>query len=136
MFYCKNCGYEFESPKTVTEKHSLLSPPFESLSVCPNCNSSNFYERNPSHCRCCGARLKGQSNYCSDACRKKGMELTAREKRRIKYISENSLYKTVRLCEIYNKEHKTNLSYGQFVALVLPKLKGAKKNARKKEEIS
>lgn len=138
MFYCENCGYEFDSPETVTEKHHLTSPPFESICVCPACRSTNFYERTPSHCRCCGAKLKlgSNSNYCSDACKRKGMELTAREKRRIKYLKENSLYKTVRLCESYNKANGTNFSYGQFVALVLPKLKGVKKNARKKEKIS
>lgn len=138
MYYCKDCGYEFDRPLITTEKHGFSSPPFEDLASCPLCRSFNFYERVHTHCRCCGAKLKpnSESNYCSDACLKKGMELTAREKRRIKYISESSLYETVRLCDKYNKENNTKLSYGQFVALVLPKMKGKKKNARKKDKTS
>lgn len=138
MYYCKDCGYEFEHPLTVTEKHGFSSPPFEELSSCPLCRSFNFYERVPTHCRCCGAKLKpnSNSNYCSDSCLRKGMEMAAREKRRLKVLKESSLHKTVQLCDKYNKENHTNLSYGQFVALVLPKMKGKGNNAGRKDKIS
>lgn len=138
MYYCKDCGYEFDNPLTTTEKHGLDAPPFEELSSCPLCHSFNFYERTPSHCRCCGAKLKAhsESNYCSDACLKKGMELAAREHWRLKYLKQSPLHETVRLCEKYNKENHTKLSYGQFVAFVLPKMKGKRKNARRKGKIS
>lgn len=33
MFYCRNCGFEFEKPENIYENHGMLSPPFEKLNV-------------------------------------------------------------------------------------------------------
>lgn len=42
MFRCDNCGTCFSEPERIVETHNLDTPPYESLSVCPSCRSSNF----------------------------------------------------------------------------------------------
>ena len=43
-FRCENCGGEFyeDEFKIYTERHGFSEGPYESLPVCPYCNSTNF----------------------------------------------------------------------------------------------
>ncbi|MGI6279558.1 MAG: hypothetical protein ACOYJS_03240 [Acutalibacteraceae bacterium] len=123
MYYCKNCGFEFLEPQKTYETHNLSDTPFEVLYLCPNCKSRNFYEKNQTHCRCCGAKLsKEQTEYCSDSCRTKGALLWKKElkKRRAELI--NPLNMIVKECRDYNKANGTNYSYGQYVAIIKPRI--------------
>lgn len=135
MYYCKNCGLDFEEPKKTYETHQFSDVPFELLYICPNCKSSNFREKVMTHCRCCGGRLpKGCDEYCCDSCRTKGEKMWQREVRLRHKALKDPLKMIVRECILYNKEHQTNYSYGQYVALVRPKvLKEAKKCATKRK---
>lgn len=132
MLICKTCGAEFEEAVFLTETHGLSNPPYEKNAVCPFCNSSLIEEKEITHCRCCGARLK-ESNYgyCSDSCKEKGEKLRQKELKRKRERYNSPINEILRKCQDYNNQNKTNYSYGQFVALILPKLRG-KKCKRKK----
>lgn len=134
MLICKKCGYEFNNPRKIYENHSLEHSPYEPLEVCPNCNSSEIAEKAVSHCRCCGAKLKsGQTQYCSTACEQRGERLRNIEKRKRKIFEESSLSEIVRRVKYYNKKNNTNYSYGQYVAIILPKERAAKKCKKKRK---
>lgn len=134
MLYCKSCGYEFEKPQKLFEKHNLETPPYEEINVCPACNSADIAEKITRHCKCCGAKLKdGAKDYCSKECRENGLRLQKIENRRRKIVYESPLNEIVRLTEIYNKQNNTRYSYGQYVAFVLPKMKAEKKKCKKKK---
>ena len=123
MYYCKNCGFEFEEPEKTYETHIFSDTPFEVLYLCPNCRSSNFREKNITHCRCCGSRLPaGCIEYCSESCRQKGEKLWKNELKRRRKDMCDPLNIIVRECSDYNKTHNTDYSYGQYVALIRPKL--------------
>lgn len=128
MYYCPDCGLEFSNAKFFSETHSLSHPPFEKIKFCPNCLGERIREKVTTHCRCCGSRLPEKfKDYCSAACAKKGERLWKKEKaKRIKEF-KNPLNVIVREVEIYNKKNKTNISYGQYVALIRSKKKGNKK---------
>ncbi len=135
MFYCKDCGIEFETTKKLYERHGLSSPPYEPISVCPNCEGRNFYEHLTTHCRCCGVKLQlGDEGYCSEKCRVKGEKLRKIEINRRKLRLESPLSELVRLVDDFNNSNNTKYSYGQFVALVLPKINAEKKNCSKKRK--
>lgn len=124
MYYCPECGTNFEKPDKKYCKHNLSSPPYEKIYCCPKCNSESFFEKTTTHCRCCGAKLKkGAFEYCSDACKKKGEKLWIREIKRRNLLINNPINKIVHELEIYNKINGTNYSYGQYVTLILPKEK-------------
>lgn len=117
MYYCNNCSLKFDTPKKITETHSLHSPPYDYFYVCPLCNSSSFYEKKVTHCRCCGAKLKTEgTEYCSDTCRKKGEKYWLKQKLRNEAELESPINKIIRELNLYNKANNTNLSYGQYVA--------------------
>lgn len=123
MYYCKNCGYEFSEPDKTYETHMFTDTPFELLYICPNCKSSNFHEKNLTHCRCCGGKLPpSQTEYCSENCRSRGEKLWRKELRRRRNQLTDPLNTVVRECKVYNAEHGTNYSYGQYVALIRPKI--------------
>ena len=129
MYICHECGYEFENPVKATEKHTLSSPPFEIICVCPRCASTNYEKSQSDFCRCCGAKLKAnQTDYCSVSCRKRGEKLWKRELGRKKALVDSPLFKILRENEVYNKKHGTRLSYGQFTALLSSKKKGKRRN--------
>ncbi len=133
MFYCKDCGFEFEKPLMLFEKHNLDTAPFEELTVCPACKGQNIKEKNVTHCRCCGARLSdGLVDYCSENCRENGIKLRKIENRKRKVRLESPLNTLVRQVEDYNKKHNTKYSYGKYVALIQPKMKADKKCTKKK----
>ncbi len=118
MYYCEDCGAEFSLPKTFYESHGFTSPPYESVTVCPFCNSSSFKEI-VSHCRCCGAKLslKRFGEYCSAACKAKGEKLWQKQRNRLIYELNNPINRMIREINNYNKINGTDLSYGQYVAL-------------------
>ncbi len=124
MYECTDCGQKFDRPVYVSEKHGLDNPPFERTALCPACKGSNFRELPPRYCRCCGAKishLKGE--YCSETCEKRGIALRAKDHLRAQQRQTNPLEQIVRQAETYNRIHGTRYSYGQFVALILPKCK-------------
>lgn len=135
MYYCKNCGSEFEEPEKQYETHCFTDTPFELYYICPKCKSSNFHQKNTTHCRCCGSRLpKGNEEYCSASCRSKGEKMWRRELKRRQSEMTSPLKMVVRECAIYNQTHNTAYSYGQYVAIIRPKLlKEAKKCAKKRK---
>lgn len=132
MFYCPECGYEFEKAVQVFESHGLTTPPFERVYRCPNCGGESFHEKTDTHCRCCGGKLpKDRKDYCTEACANKGKRLWAMELKRRKEEFSSPLNKIVREVTAYNQLNGTNYSYGQYVALIKPK-KGKKKCIAKK----
>ena len=131
MYSCSECGYEFQNPVKLIEKHALLNPPYESIYVCPKCKSTCFEKVKIKHCHCCGAKLnKTQTDYCSEECKLLGDKLWKMEIKRKKLLSDTPLFKLVREVEIYNKRNNTSYSYGQYVALIKNN-KGGKLNAKK-----
>lgn len=136
MYYCKNCRCEFEEPKIIIETHGLSSPPYESFCVCPFCRSTDFSEIRIKYCHACGARLYGDNNtnYCNDSCRITDIRLRKKEATHRKKINESPLATLIREVDKYNAEHNTKVSYGQYVALIKPKL--LEEENAKKETIS
>lgn len=121
MFYCNNCGSVFENTKIEDIKNE------KGLPNCPHCESSDIKLVNFTHCRCCGAKLQsGQLLYCSCDCKKKGELLWEKERRRKKLQLLSPLSIVIRELAEYNKEHNTNYTYGQYVAIITGQ-KGAKK---------
>lgn len=120
MYICTDCEKRFFDPKIVFEKHGELPPPYERHLLCPYCFSENIAEAEVRHCKCCGARLKNKSSgdYCSNLCRKRGEKLRMLEAKRKKERIESPVYTAVRALMLYNEEHGTNLSYGEFTAIL------------------
>ncbi len=128
MYYCKDCNHKFEKPLIKPESHRLSSPPFEKLYLCPFCKTTNFTEIEISHCKCCGARIiDGQGEFCSDKCKVRFEKLKREEYKRKRQTEDNAVYKFMREVERYNKKHNTKYSYGQYVALIKPRLKETEK---------
>ena len=123
MYECTDCGQRFEKPAYYYEKHGLDTPPYEKIAVCPTCKGSHFHEARAIYCRFCGARLHGDAaDYCNDTCRKQGVRLRRKEALHLYQSRNHPVVQVTRLLEIYNREHGTRYSYGQFVALILPKI--------------
>lgn len=134
MYFCYDCLREFESPKEIEEKHGFSSPPYEKQYVCPYCYSYYFTNKINTHCRCCGAKLpKGKTNYCNDACAKKGKELWEKQIKHKRKQLISPLNLIIRELENYNKVHCTNYSYGQYVAIINAE-KEKKKCAKKRKK--
>ena len=126
MYYCNDCESEFEKYRKVCERHSLDSPPYEILYVCPFCSSTDFTEISATHCRSCGAKLlSAGEKYCSAECETRGNILKRKLNKKLEYQLNDPVYKIAREIESYNKKNKTNLSYGKYVAFI--EKKGAKK---------
>lgn len=131
MYICLECGLEFKNPIKLTETHSLTTPPYETIYVCPSCKSTDFKQKKVYHCHCCGAKiLNGNSDYCSEACKIKGEKLWLKEAMHKNLLTSSPLYCLVRETEEYNTINNTKYSYGQYVALIKAKKKG-KQNAKK-----
>ena len=118
MYVCTDCKKRFFDPKIIFERHGELPPPYERRLLCPYCESDEIAEIEVKHCKCCGARLKSTAvgDYCSGLCKRRGEELRRLEAKRKKERYESPIYTAVRALMLYNKEHGTNLSYGQFVS--------------------
>lgn len=117
MYFCLNCGQNFERPEKVIEKHNLDSAPYEEYKVCPCCKSQEFNLVIPSHCKCCGRKLlKNQKEFCSETCREINAILRRSEKRRRNLDYNSDINIVLREVESFNKLHKTRLSYGKYVS--------------------
>lgn len=130
MYICLECGYRFEYPLQLKEKHDFSNPPYEKIWVCPRCQSGNFEKREIKYCRACGARLSGdKTDYCTEACKNNAKKLWRKEIARKKRLSDSDIFRIVREIDSYNHNNKRKLSYGQYVALKsAKKRKGGKKN--------
>ncbi|MBQ3547677.1 MAG: hypothetical protein IJA44_04305 [Clostridia bacterium] len=130
MYRCKECTRKFETPKKVVETHGQIAPPFEVFYVCPFCKSTNYERIAVSFCRCCGRRLNNSEDlYCNDNCRLNAIKLKHKEELRKQSLIKNPLNVLMREVEKYNNEHHTKYSYGQYIAIIKPKL-GGNKNDR------
>ena len=129
MYYCSDCGREFETAAVSTETHGLASPPFEEACLCPLCGSGNIKPKAVYYCRCCGAKLGAdEKEDCSPSFRKRGEEMRRRELKKKKLIFSSPLFQTVREANEYNEKNHPDYSYGQYVTLIKPYLKkGGKK---------
>ena len=128
MYYCNDCKKTFNTPKKIYETHGLSAPPYETFYLCPFCSSTNYKEIEIKYCRCCGAKLQNlQNEYCSDKCKIRLEKLRNEEYTKRKYLSQSPLVKLINEVESFNKLNGTKYSYGQYVALVKPHLKGKKK---------
>lgn len=127
MYYCTDCKIFIEDPK---QKNFKINGRTERRAVCPVCGE-NLVLLKPEYCRYCGARLKDAAGdgYCGDECRRLGKKLWTRELRRRRRIKADPIARILRMLTDYNREHKTKYSYGQFVALVLPKLEACRRKA-------
>lgn len=131
MYYCTECGCEFEAAKSYTETHSLCSPPYEERRCCPFCGGSSIHVKAVSYCRCCGAKLGSEEKeYCSPSCRKRGETMRRRELNRKRLIYSSPLFQTVREVDEYNKRNHTDYSYGQYVTLIKPQLNRRRKKTK------
>ena len=69
-YTCLDCGYEFDEPYELVERHGLDSPPFEKWLVCPACGGAYTHTH---LCDCCGQRITDRylrvdngDEYCED----------------------------------------------------------------------
>ena len=116
MYYCQDCERTFKRLKRITETHSLPNEPYEHFFVCPFCKSANVKKKPVRHCKCCGARMYKEGDYCSAACRRRGEYLWETERRRKKEWEQHPLRLAIKEVEDYNKQTGKNLSYGQYFA--------------------
>lgn len=130
MYICLECGYRFQYPLHLKEKHNLANPPYETVCVCPRCKSTDFERQEIKYCRACGARLRdSESNYCSDACKNNAKKLWQKEMLRKKRLRDSDIFTIVRQIDNYNQIEGRKLSYGQYVAIMDGKTqKGGNKN--------
>lgn len=119
MYYCAECGSKFDKTKIIYEKHNLSNPPYEKIICCPLCGSNQVEEKNVSHCRCCGIKLKNQDNeYCSRECEQKGKKLWRLQNKKLRTQKSHPINIILRELEEYNKRNNLSLSYGQYIAYV------------------
>lgn len=116
MYKCKDCEKEFRFPKKIFEQHGLANSPFEELRLCPFCESHLIFKVEQRHCHYCGAPLKGDKDYCSPECERKGEKAYAEQARRKERLLRDPLMVAVREVEAYNKATGKRLSYGEYFA--------------------
>ncbi len=132
MYYCKSCGRKFNTPQKSYETHGLSNPPYEKISICPFCNSTDFIEVAHTHCRCCGALLiKSQSEYCSSSCKTKGEKLWQQQFEKLKTEHNSPINIILRELKEYNLKNGTDYSYGQYVSLIFMKRRNSKCSKKK-----
>lgn len=118
MYYCKECEKEFKMPKVFFENHDCPYPHGEKSSLCPICLGENIIKREPRYCKCCGARLYKEGDYCNKTCKKRGEILWEMERQRKRDWQSSPLYNALKEVEDYNLQNNKNLSYGQYFAMV------------------
>lgn len=127
MYRCTDCERKFFDPEIRQEKHSLDCPPYERILCCPFCGSAEIKPVKVRHCKCCGARMyTSDGDYCSPSCKRRGEKLWELQRKRAEILKNDPVTKITRLMNEYNLKHGTDMSYGQFVATVLPGLGGVK----------
>ena len=117
MYHCTDCGRNFDFVKVVFETHGLSTPPYERRKLCPFCDSENYEEKKNQFCRFCGRRLKEEGEYCSRRCKVSGKNAYKRDRERAEQQAASPVVKTIKELALYNKEHGTKYSYGQFISL-------------------
>lgn len=117
MYRCQDCEKEFLYVEVVFERHNLDTPPFERVKLCPYCHSNNFSEMTEYFCMSCGSKLRDKTEFCSPACRKRGMEILKREEQRRDFLKNSPIMRSLKEVEEYNKAHGTKYSYGVYFAL-------------------
>ena len=117
MFKCKSCEKTFDAPKLRYITHGLDTPPYEAVSLCPLCGSSEIERQSKSYCYFCGLEAPEGQRYCSGYCKKQGEPYRIRAERRDKEIKSFRISKGLAEVEEYNRAHNTRLSYGQYFAL-------------------
>lgn len=70
MFKCMDCGYEFDTPDTLKERHGL-DYGYEEWDCCPMCHSTEIREGRD--CEICGEVIF-EGNFCED-CRNEAKEM-------------------------------------------------------------
>ena len=118
MFYCENCESYFDSPLIIRESHGAPEPYFEEREVCPHCESRDYKGIYSGYCRCCGRKIPSTRQYCNESCRKAGEEMWLKQRQRQEQRKKDPMYITLAQIDLYNKEHGTNLSYGQYIAVM------------------
>lgn len=120
MYVCTDCKKKFFDPKIYFERHNLDTPPYEKHLLCPYCESESIVEIEVRHCHCCGARLSSgnKGDYCNKSCKRRGEALWKMQEENKKHRISSPLFKMMCSLKEYNKKHNTNLSYGQFAALI------------------
>ncbi len=119
MYHCTDCKERFENPLKIREGDSALCTVSSVRLYCPICKSSYIEEIENEYCRCCGRKLKPfQKEYCSVVCMRTGEKIYKKEKEKYIHIKNSPIYKLIRELKEYNKKHGTNLSYGQYCAIV------------------
>ena len=117
MYHCTDCKSFFTAPLKTGGSGHTSKDSFEVSLFCPFCKSAYIEIYEPQYCRCCGRKLKNDKHlYCSRACLKNGERLYRIQKENKERIKNSPIYVIARKLKEYNKLHKTNLSYGQFVA--------------------
>jgi len=116
VYYCQDCKKQFKNKIIIIETHSLPSEPYERFEGCPHCKSTNVKKIPVKNCMCCGARMRGEGDYCSEACRKRGEYLWAKERSERERWAKHPLNLAIQEVERYNKETGKKLSYGQYFA--------------------
>ena len=114
MYICRDCEKEFRKYKVIIETHNMTSSPYEEFHVCPICFSTNIKKKEANHCKCCGARMYKEGDYCNSTCRRRGELLWEMERQKKQAWLKSPLYLALKEVEEYNSEHGTNLSYGQY----------------------
>ena len=65
MYKCNRCGYLFDEPNVVVERHRELDfMDAEYIDMCPNCGSGNYEEAYP--CEMCGEYHSNDGPLCGD----------------------------------------------------------------------
>lgn len=117
MYRCTDCERLFEYSEVVFEGHGLDTPPYERRRRCPFCHSGSFVEIKEKRCRFCGAKMHGEGDFCSKACRTEGERYYLAQQERRRLFSESPIAAAVREVAAYNKTYGTKYSYGKYFSL-------------------
>ena len=124
MYHCQDCERKFNEGELTLETHCLATAPFERVYCCTHCGGQNYRKTSKTHCLCCGARLgQGGQEYCNENCRIRGKKMWEGEMKRRRLNFASPLAVITREIEEYNRENKTQYSYGQYVAFIRPGMK-------------
>lgn len=115
MYECKKCKSEFSLPVVEFARSGDIN---DVVSYCPNCMSIHISKVEVKKCAFCLKKtaLKGEK-YCSDFCKKFGEESEKKSAESRKKVQEFDVAKAIIEVDEFNKEHRTNYSYGQYFAL-------------------
>ena len=137
MYRCTDCGKKFTALEKFYERDDDSGAIKRYHFLCPQCKGENVEEIKKEYCMNCGKPLpEGRKDFCSIACRKKGIDAFEGQRKKYQLLKSSAVYTTVRELEKYNKEHGVRLSYGQYVATVASKKEQKNGQERRKSKIS